>query len=395
MADTLESSVHKVNDAGVLIQESLEKLTQAFQMERDKTREQAEQESSSIINNAREEAGEIIARARQEALAESDKLIAKYKEEGEQILRESRAKASIQARQESDRIITESVEKTKQIIKEVIEQDLTQTKTEFVQFASEARSKLESEKSKLLSVTKSIEQIINETETNIQTGFEHLDTAITEIQKKLQTENEIADKENVVNTQQVAEEAEKNDSIEKPEKQEIEHIVLEEAMAKAEEARKQTAIEGARVEDKKARKQEAEEDARLQKIRAVSEELRVKAEEVSKQATREADIWIQKGKDLAKSGKHVAALRAFQEAIELVPKNVVAWRGKGTALGCIGRNDEALEAYDRALEINTNDIDTWHNKAVILDRLGRKAEAKEAKESEKRAREEAKLVGHS
>jgi tetratricopeptide (TPR) repeat protein len=351
MANAQESDESKGNDTGVMIQESVEKLMQAFQMERDKTRERAEQESSKIITNAREEAGEIIAQAKQEAQAESDKLIVKYKEEGEQILRESRAKASIQARQESERIITESIEKTKRIINEIIELGLTQAKTEFVRCTSEAGSKLESEKSKLLSVTKSIEQIINETETNIQVGFEHLANAITETKKKLQTVHEIPFKENVSNFRQVAEEATETESIEKPEKQETKLLTVEEAGDKAEEARKQ--------------------------------------------ADREVGILIQKGIELRKSGKHEDSIRAFQKAIELDPKNVIAWREKGTALAWAGKYDDALETYNKTLEIDPNDIDTLNVKVGILKSLGRKEEVKEAEEEERRARKEAKQAGHS
>ena len=46
---------------------------------------------------------------------------------------------------------------------------------------------------------------------------------------------------------------------------------------------------------------------------------------------------------------NAGALKAFDEAINLKPKNSVAWRGRGIALLRLGRFQEALDAFDRAI----------------------------------------------
>ncbi|MEG3057262.1 MAG: tetratricopeptide repeat protein [Methanoculleus sp.] len=48
-----------------------------------------------------------------------------------------------------------------------------------------------------------------------------------------------------------------------------------------------------------------------------------------------------------------------------------AWNNKGTALANLGRYDEAIRCYDRALEIDPKDADVWK----VIDNLGRYDEA--------------------
>jgi tetratricopeptide (TPR) repeat protein len=400
MAKTLELPELRASETGSIIQESLEKVAHALEIERNKLRELAEQDSSQIIARAREEADKIIAQARQDAKVESDKLIAKLKQEAEKIIKESCEKASIEARQESARIIHETREKTAQIFTEVIERGITQAKSKFVGAASKARSGLESEKSKLLTVTKSIEQIIDETETNIQAGIEYLTNVITETERKLQILNEVPHSETVASSQQVSEKAisiekiidETETNLQAGIKQLTTVITENERTPQIsnEVPHSETVVSSQQVSEKAKIPEHSEKLERQITEQAAGEKARIKTEEVKNpQCSDDADKRMQEGMVLLESGKNKEALDAFLKVIELDPKNALAWRKKGSALGLLGRHRESLEAIVRAIQLNPMDATAWHNKGIALTKLGKNKEAKEAKEAEKRVRKEA------
>lgn len=394
MTNTLGLSKPKVDKTGSVFQESLEKVAQALEVERNKLVERAHQDSNQIIAKAREEADKIISQARQRAEVESDKLIAKIREETERILEKSREKASTEARQESARIINETREKTAQIITQIIERGRTQAKSKFVQAASEARNRLESEKSKLLTVTKSIEQIIGETETNIQAGIEHLTTVITEIEEKLRLLNEIPHGEIVISSQQVADESKSIEQIIDETETNVQAVIEQLADVVTENERKlklinkiphraaaissQQVAEEAKITEhtENLEKQEIEQEDRKEAM-AKTEELK------ETESSAYIDKRIQAGIALLELNKNEEALEVFVKVIGLDPKNAIAWRKKGVILGILGKHKESLEAFNRTICLAPKDITAWHNKAVALTKLGRKKEAEEAKATEK------------
>ena len=265
-----------VGETGSVIKESLEKVAQAIEMESQRLREQAKQESNQIIAMAREEAEEIISQARQEAKVESDKLIAQTQRVGEKIIKESREKACTEARQESERIIGEAREKLVRIITEVSEKILPTTKDELARRASETRNKLETKKSELINFTKSVEQILDENEANIQTGSECLYAVIDEIKNKLQMIIETTEKE-LVDSEKFSDEVIEVRSIKQPEKPENDPAP----------------VEGSQKNTEKPPKVKGSDDARL-----------------------DARIQMQEGLALLKSGKNEEALEAFIKVIE-------------------------------------------------------------------------------
>ena len=181
---------------------------------------------------------------------------------------------------------------------------------------------------------------------DIKAGLEQFAAVITEAERKLQLITEIPDRETVMSSRQVNEEARTAEDTEKLEKQETEQ--------------------------------------------AAGEEARVKTEEVKKtEGSDDAATWMEEGTGLYQLGRYEEALEAFMKVIELDPKNVIAWRKKGAALGKLGRHEEALEAFVRAIELDQKDVTSWSNKVIALTRLGKKKEAKEAKAAEKRAKKEA------
>ena len=56
----------------------------------------------------------------------------------------------------------------------------------------------------------------------------------------------------------------------------------------------------------------------------------------------------------------------------------MAWSNKGNALGKQGKYDEAIKAYDEAIRLDPKDADAWYNKGIDLKSLGRIEEANAA-----------------
>jgi tetratricopeptide (TPR) repeat protein len=54
------------------------------------------------------------------------------------------------------------------------------------------------------------------------------------------------------------------------------------------------------------------------------------------------------------------AIKCYDEAIRLDPKDYAAWHNKGNALMYLGKYDEAIEAWDEVIKvIRLNPNDTW------------------------------------
>ncbi|MFZ3384038.1 MAG: tetratricopeptide repeat protein, partial [Candidatus Methanoperedens sp.] len=89
----------------------------------------------------------------------------------------------------------------------------------------------------------------------------------------------------------------------------------------------------------------------------------------------EGKIPLHEGNFLISEKKYEEALKAFNKAIEINPKDGYVISRKGLALGIIGRYEEALEAFNRAIEINPKDGYAISRKGFALVNLGRNEEA--------------------
>ena len=147
-------------------------------------KEQAERDSSQIIDRAKEEAAKTIEEARLEAQDESAKIIEAAKREAGQITKKSR--------EESTKVIKETRENAEQIIKELVERGTKQTQIELIRTAFEASRRTSQI---MIQANKSIEQIITETETNVRNEFQRLANVVVEAEAKLLTLNEMPEKE--------------------------------------------------------------------------------------------------------------------------------------------------------------------------------------------------------
>ena len=54
---------------------------------------------------------------------------------------------------------------------------------------------------------------------------------------------------------------------------------------------------------------------------------------------------------LGKLGRYEEAIKSYDEALKIDPKDAQAWNNKGVALGNLGRYGEAVTCFERALEI--------------------------------------------
>lgn len=85
--------------------------------------------------------------------------------------------------------------------------------------------------------------------------------------------------------------------------------------------------------------------------------------------------WVHTGEVLYAMGLLKEAIDAFNQALELDPKNALAWNNKGVMLSKLGRHEEALVALDRVLALYPNYADAWSNRGRALTGLSRFEEA--------------------
>jgi Flp pilus assembly protein TadD len=69
---------------------------------------------------------------------------------------------------------------------------------------------------------------------------------------------------------------------------------------------------------------------------------------------------------LSKAGNYAEALKRFQTALEVDPKNALAYRLEGESYFALGKTAEAVAAYRRALEYNPD----WAKLKDWLDKYG-------------------------
>jgi tetratricopeptide (TPR) repeat protein len=88
-----------------------------------------------------------------------------------------------------------------------------------------------------------------------------------------------------------------------------------------------------------------------------------------------AAFWNAKGGSLAALGRYDEAIRCYEKALEIDPRETAAWNNKGISLDALGQYDEALRCCEKALEIDPPYAAAWINKGNSLRNLGRYVEA--------------------
>ena len=65
-----------------------------------------------------------------------------------------------------------------------------------------------------------------------------------------------------------------------------------------------------------------------------------------------AEDWYKKGQELERKGSYEEAVKAYDKAIELNPKDIMVWLSKGIILSGLEQHNESIEAYETAIEID-------------------------------------------
>jgi len=86
--------------------------------------------------------------------------------------------------------------------------------------------------------------------------------------------------------------------------------------------------------------------------------------------------WVEESNALYDLKRYEEALAAYEQAIRLDPKYVLAYNGKGNALKDLKRFEEALAAYEQAIRLDSKYALAYNNKGLTLDKLGKSQEAK-------------------
>ena len=89
------------------------------------------------------------------------------------------------------------------------------------------------------------------------------------------------------------------------------------------------------------------------------------------------DAYYNQGLVHVKIGHYAAALRDFNEAVRLGPRDADAYCNRGNVYYQMGKYDLALRDYNRAIEIRPGDGDVLYNRGVVYLVMGKKEKALE------------------
>ncbi|MFA6371361.1 MAG: tetratricopeptide repeat protein [Methanothrix sp.] len=89
-------------------------------------------------------------------------------------------------------------------------------------------------------------------------------------------------------------------------------------------------------------------------------------------------VWQKKGQVLFGQDRFEDALVAFDQSIQLNPKNAESWNYKGIVLMLTCNCVEAIKCFNVAIALDHSFATAWNNKAVALYQTGRYDEAIEA-----------------
>lgn len=85
-----------------------------------------------------------------------------------------------------------------------------------------------------------------------------------------------------------------------------------------------------------------------------------------------------KGVSLSRLGRRKEALECFEKALQINPENSPTWREKGAVLSNLNEDRKAIGCYKRAIYIDSNDYHSWRLLGASLGKLGFYEEAKAA-----------------
>jgi tetratricopeptide (TPR) repeat protein len=87
------------------------------------------------------------------------------------------------------------------------------------------------------------------------------------------------------------------------------------------------------------------------------------------------DEWCNKGACLFKAGRYEEAIKSYDEAIKLLPDDIISWQQKAFSFIELKKYEEAIKTFDKALEISQYDGELCGMKVKLLLDLERYQEA--------------------
>ncbi|MGV8127375.1 MAG: tetratricopeptide repeat protein [Methanothrix sp.] len=90
---------------------------------------------------------------------------------------------------------------------------------------------------------------------------------------------------------------------------------------------------------------------------------------------KDAEFWVQKGRDLFNQSRYEEAILCFDEAIKLDHSYIDAWVRKSRSIAVQDKSDEAIQCIDDAIELNPQSEKLLIEKSGILFLIGRYDEA--------------------
>jgi serine/threonine protein kinase len=88
--------------------------------------------------------------------------------------------------------------------------------------------------------------------------------------------------------------------------------------------------------------------------------------------------WNGKGTAHYNQGNYRRAFEAYQHAIDIAPEEVIVWVSAGVALNCLKRYQQAVVHFERALSLDPNYVAAWNGKADAQLGLNKPEEAFES-----------------
>ncbi len=95
-------------------------------------------------------------------------------------------------------------------------------------------------------------------------------------------------------------------------------------------------------------------------------------------APRQASPWYWKAQALLEAGRLEECLPAYDQALRRSLKDARPWHGKGLALARLRRFEEAVGCFEEAVEANPHDVASWSDRGKSLGVLGRYEESIES-----------------
>lgn len=77
-----------------------------------------------------------------------------------------------------------------------------------------------------------------------------------------------------------------------------------------------------------------------------------------------AEDYIEKGYEHIIEGDYKEALKDFDKAVELDPRNLEAYNNRGVVLGILGDHYKAIQDFNRAIELKPTDSEAYKSRGV-------------------------------